>query len=213
MRQEKIMPDEIRKLLDWPVKPNDLTSEQKKSIIAEHVKAIMETLGLDLSDDSLSGTPRRVAKMYVDEIFYGLDPSKAPKIMTVENKMHYNQMLVERDICLKSHCEHHLVTILWKAHVAYIPKERIIGLSKINRIVDFFAHRPQVQERLTEQVHAYLCWVLETDNVAVVIDAEHFCVKVRGIEDEDSSTVTSKLSGAFVSPEVRQEFLAMIKLK
>jgi len=184
---------------------------QKKANIAKHFKAIMEELGLDLNDPSLKETPRRVAKMYVDEIFYGLDPENFPRIMTIPNDMKYNQMLVERDVKVHSMCEHHFQNIVGIAHVAYIPSAKIIGLSKLNRIVDYYSRRPQVQERLTEDIHKKLVEVLGTQDVAVMIDAKHFCVICRGIKDVNASTITSKVSGKFLKPEVRKEYFDMIK--
>ena len=172
----------------------------------------MELLELDLSDDSLKDTPRRVAKMFMNEIFWGLDYDNFPKITTVENKMKYDEMILEKDINVMSVCEHHFVTIHGKAHVAYIPNKKVLGLSKMNRVVEFFSRRPQIQERLTEQIYYALNYILETENVAVVIEAEHFCVKARGVEDSNSSTVTSKLGGDFKSnSSLRQEFLKLIK--
>jgi GTP cyclohydrolase I len=173
--------------------------------------AIMKILGLDLSDDSLIDTPKRVAKMYVNEIFWGLDVEAFPKCTTVDNKMKYDEMVVERNVNVQSNCEHHFVVIDGVATVAYIPKQKVLGLSKINRIVEYFAKRPQIQERLTEQVFHALSFILETDNVAVVVDAQHYCVKSRGVEDVGSSTVTSKLGGVFKNdPSVRIEFMNIV---
>lgn len=188
------------------------SATEKKEIIAKHFKAIMETLWLDLTDDSLCDTPKRVAKMYVDEMFYWLDNKNLPRIMTVENKMSYDHMLLERDIKVQSCCEHHRKDIIWKAHVAYIPKDKIIGLSKLNRIVDFYCRKPQIQERLTNEIHNKLVEVLETEDVAVVIDAVHMCVVTRWVKDINSSTVTSKLWGVFKETAVRKELLDLIKL-
>lgn len=187
-----------------------LSSEEKKAKIAHHFQKIMETLGLDLNDDSLKGTPSRVAKMYVDEVFTGLDPNNKPKVALFENKYRYEEMLVEKDISLKSFCEHHFVPIIGRAHVAYISNGHVIGLSKINRIVAYYAKRPQVQERLTVQIANELKQVLRTDDVAVVIDARHMCVSLRGVEDESSSTVTSSFHGKFKDESVRKEFLTYI---
>ena len=172
------------------------TATQKK-LISKLFRQIMEVLWLDLSDDSLIGTPDRVAKMYVDELFWWLRAENFPKIMTVQNKMDYDQMLVERNIKVNSACEHHRITINGVAHVAYIPKDKIIGLSKLNRIVDYYSRRPQIQERLTAQIHSKLVELLWTEDVAVIVDAVHFCVVTRGIKDVNSSTVTSKLWGIF----------------
>jgi len=170
-----------------------------------------EGLGLDLSDDSLRDTPNRVAKMFVDEVFYGLYYENFPKVSTFENKMGYNEMIIEKDIQVRSHCEHHFVPIIGVAHVAYLPEKNVVGLSKINRVVDFFCRRPQVQERLTSQIHKALQVILGTENVAIVVEAEHFCVKTRGIEDGCSSTTTSKLGGAMFTPAARNEFMHLIK--
>lgn len=202
----------IARGLETPVVENGLDNTQKKQQIEQHFEQIMQVLGLDLSDDSLMDTPRRIGKMYVDEIFSGLDYAQFPKITVIENKMKLDEMVKVADICLTSTCEHHFVTIDGSATVAYIPKTKIIGLSKINRIVGFFARRPQVQERLTQQVLCALQALLETDNVAVSIDAVHYCVKARGVQDESSHTRTTALGGNFKSkPETRQEFLQGLK--
>jgi GTP cyclohydrolase I len=194
-----------------PLKDNGLTNQQKIDIIEEKVKEILETLGLDLSDDSLAETPRRVAKMFVNEIYWGLDPEKFPKCTLVENKMRYNEMVIEQNIKVMSDCEHHLRPINGVAHIAYIPKDKVLGLSKMNRIVEYFSRRPQIQERLAEQVYHALSFILGTEDVAVVIKAEHFCVKQRGVEDQNSYTVTSKLGGKFLEdPAVRAEFMSII---
>jgi GTP cyclohydrolase IA len=187
-----------------------LDDNEKMSRIAFHFREIMETLGLDLSDDSLHGTPDRVAKMYVKEIFSGLDPRNKPSIALFENKYQYNGMLVEKDITLYSNCEHHFVPIIGKAHVAYISSGKIIGLSKLNRIVQYYAKRPQVQERLTMQIANELKQLLETDDIAVVIEASHLCVSSRGIKDTSSSTVTSEYSGKFLEDGIKNEFLKYI---
>ena len=193
---------------DTPIRSDafDIPINEKKEIIAEHFRAIMETLGLDLDDDSLMGTPYRVAKMYVEEIFHGLDPNNKPKIALFENKYQYNEMLVEKNITFYSNCEHHFVPIIGKAHIAYISSGKVIGLSKINRIVDYFARRPQVQERLTNQIGNELKDILGTEDVAVVIDAKHLCVSSRGIKDDTSSTITSFYSGKFKSSSAKKEF-------
>jgi GTP cyclohydrolase I len=173
---------------------------------------VMKTLGLDLSDDSLAETPKRVAKMYVNEIFWGLDYDAFPKCTTVENKMRYNEMVVERNVSVQSNCEHHFVVIDGLATVAYVPKTRVLGLSKINRIVEYFSKRPQIQERLTEQIFYALQYILDTEDVAVMIDAQHYCVKSRGVEDTGSSTVTSKLGGGFkTDAAARSEFLSIAR--
>lgn len=189
-----------------------LSNEEKMDIIKDDVRHIMETLGLDLSDDSLNGTPRRVAKMFVNEIFGGLDPAKKPSASTFENKYNYGEMLVEKNITVYSTCEHHLLPIVGKAHVAYISNGSVVGLSKMNRIVDYFAKRPQVQERLTIQIVKELQKVLNTEDVACVIDAKHLCVNSRGIRDVESSTVTSEFGGKFKEKETKREFLDYIQL-
>lgn len=188
-----------------------LSPAQKVDTIAQHFKAIMETLGLDLTDDSLQGTPKRVAKMFVNEVFSGLDPENKPEPTLFANKFGYKGMLVERDITVHSFCEHHFVPIIGKATVAYFSSGEVVGLSKLDRIVKYYAARPQVQERLTEQIAAELKLVLKTDDVAVLIDAEHMCVKLRGVKDECSSTVTSHFSGRFEDADVRNEFLVFMK--
>ncbi len=190
----------------------NLSDTDKIALITEDVRHILETLGMDLDDDSLKGTPLRVAKMFVKEIFSGLDPQRKPKASTFENKYKYGEMLVEKNITVYSTCEHHLLPIVGKAHVAYISKGRVIGLSKMNRLVDHYAKRPQVQERLTMQIVQELQKALGTPDVACVIDAKHLCVNSRGIRDIDSSTVTSEFGGAFKDPGVKREFLDYIKL-
>ncbi|WP_100612441.1 GTP cyclohydrolase I FolE [Confluentibacter lentus] len=189
-----------------------LSVEEKIEIIKDDVRHIMETLGLDLTDDSLNGTPNRVAKMFVKELFGGLDPKKKPSASTFENKYKYGEMLVEKNITVYSTCEHHLLPIVGKAHIAYISSGRVVGLSKMNRIVDYYAKRPQVQERLTIQVVKELQEVLDTQDVACVIDAKHLCVNSRGIRDVESSTVTSEFGGKFKEEATRREFLDYIKL-
>ena len=192
---------------------NNPDRKEKIEIIEGHFKAIMETLGLDLTDDSLIETPKRVAKMYVNEIFWGLDYEAFPKCTTVHNKMQYNEMVVERNVSVQSNCEHHFVVIDGLATVAYVPKERVLGLSKINRIVEYFSKRPQIQERLTEQIFHTLQYILDTEDVAVMIDAQHYCVKSRGVEDTGSSTVTVRLGGGFkTDPAARNEFLAIARM-
>lgn len=188
----------------------DLDDEIKIELIQKHFKEIMQILGLDLSDDSLRGTPERVAKMYVKEIFSGLDPKNKPNVKLFENKYNYKQMLVEKDITIYSNCEHHFVPIIGKVHVAYISSGKVIGLSKINRIVQYYARRPQVQERLTMQIGNELKSLLDTQDVAVVVDAEHLCVSSRGIQDTSSSTVTSFYSGKFEKDDTKKEFLTYI---
>jgi GTP cyclohydrolase I len=185
--------------------------ERKIEIIKAHFTKIMEVLELDLADDSLKDTPQRVAKMYVNELFNGLDQSNEPTISLFENKYNYREMLVEKNISLYSTCEHHFLPIIGKAHVAYYSSGKVIGLSKINRLVHFYARRPQVQERLTEQIAAALKEALETEDVAVYIDAAHLCVAARGVSDTGSSTVTSHFSGRFRNDITRKEFLDAIK--
>ena len=185
--------DHISTSLETPMRKDAFkaSDEEKKNKIALLFEEIMNVMGLDLTDDSLKGTPKRVAKMYIDEIFSGLNPENKPKIALFENKYRYNQMLVEKNITFYSNCEHHFVPIIGKAHLAYISSGKVIGLSKINRIVDYFARRPQVQERLTNQIGNDLKEILGTEDVAVIIDAKHLCVSSRGIKDETSSTTTS----------------------
>ncbi|MGB2128576.1 MAG: GTP cyclohydrolase I FolE [Flavicella sp.] len=190
-----------------------LSDDEKVDRIQESVKEILLTLGMDLTDDSLSGTPKRVAKAFVKELFAGLNPENKPGLSTFENKYKYGEMLVEKNIVLYSTCEHHLLPIVGRAHVAYISKGRVIGLSKMNRIVDHFAKRPQVQERLTMQVVQALQEALGTDDVACVIDAKHLCVNSRGIKDIESSTVTAEYGGIFKNKETKQEFLDYIKME
>jgi len=199
----------IERGLETPLVPNGLNRDEKYQRIAQAFTEITTTLGLDLSDDSLSETPHRIAKMYVDEIFSGLDYSQFPKISVIENKMQVEEMVQIDEIDLVSTCEHHFVTIDGSARVAYIPGDKIIGLSKINRIVRFFAQRPQVQERLTQQILVALQTLLETEDVAVTINAVHYCVKSRGVMDSNSTTRTTSLGGAFKSnPSTRAEFIS-----
>lgn len=200
--------------IDTPMREDafDKSDEEKMNIIENKFRDIMETMGLDLTDDSLRGTPHRVAKMFIKEIFYGLNPENKPKISVFENKFKYNEMLVEKNINMNSTCEHHFLPIVGKAHVAYISNGEVIGLSKINRIVDFYARRPQVQERLTVQISNELKEILKTEDVAIVIDAKHMCVSSRGIQDESSSTVTAEYSGKFKDKSVRDEFLRYLDL-
>lgn len=199
--------------LNTPLKKDAfaISDEEKKNKISMLFEEIMDVMGLDLTDDSLKGTPDRVAKMYIEEIFSGLNPSNKPKIALFENKYQYNQMLVEKNITLYSNCEHHFVPIIGKAHVAYISSGKVIGLSKLNRIVQYYSKRPQVQERLTNQIGEELKNILKTEDVAVIIDAKHLCVSSRGIKDESSATVTSFYSGAFNSTAKVAEFNNYIK--
>ena len=200
--------------VETPTLENGLSRTDKISIIETKFADIMKTLGLNLNDDSLAETPLRVAKMFTQELFWGLDYEAFPKCTTVENKMGYDEMVCERNITVKSACEHHFIVIEGLATVAYIPAKKVLGLSKLNRVVEYFSRRPQIQERLTEQVYHALSFILETDNIAVVINGKHFCVSHRGVEDDCSSTVTSKLGGAFKSdPMARAEFMNMVDLK
>lgn len=204
--------DHVGTSYDTPLREDafDMSDDEKIDKIESHFKSIMNIMGLDLSDDSLKGTPRRVAKMYVKEIFSGLNPENKPAIRLFENKYNYNQMLVEKDITLFSNCEHHFVPIIGKAHVAYISSGKVIGLSKLNRIVQYFSQRPQVQERLNIQIANEIKRALDTEDVAVVIDASHLCVSSRGIKDTTSSTITAEYSGKFLEADTRNEFLKHI---
>lgn len=204
--------DHLSTGLETPMKSDafDLSDSVKKERIAQLFHEIMDVMGLDLTDDSLKGTPERVAKMYIDEIFSGLNPENKPKVALFDNKYQYNQMLVEKNITFYSNCEHHFVAIIGKAHVAYISSGKVIGLSKLNRIVQYYAKRPQVQERLTNQIAEDLKQILGTNDVAVIIDAKHLCVSSRGIKDDTSATVTSFYGGAFNSPSKITELLNYI---
>ncbi|BDS10228.1 GTP cyclohydrolase I FolE [Aureispira anguillae] len=209
---EEIGDQHILTSLDTPMRADafELSDEEKIDRIQKHFREIMNLLGLDLTDDSLKGTPYRVAKMYVKEIFSGLNPANKPKIALFDNKYQYNEMLIEKNILLQSTCEHHFLPIYGKAHVAYIANGKVIGLSKINRIVQYFAKRPQVQERLSMQILEELKTALGTDDVAVYVDAKHMCVSSRGIKDISSSTITTAYSGKFNNPTTKKEFLAAI---
>jgi len=211
--RDEEMDDHMLSSLDTPLRPDAfaLSDSEKIAIIEQHFHQIMHTLGLDLTDDSLKGTPHRVAKMYVKEIFHGLHPDNKPLIRRFENKYKYNHMLVERDITVYSSCEHHFVPIIGKAHVAYMPNEHVIGLSKLNRLVQYYARRPQVQERLTMQIANELKQALQTENVAVMIEADHLCVMSRGVNDVSSSTITAEYGGLFQQDHFRNEFLAHIR--
>jgi GTP cyclohydrolase I len=200
--------------LETPLRADafELDDALKIELIEKHFKEIMLILGLDMTDDSLKGTPHRVAKMYVHEIFSGLNPKNAPKAKLFENKYNYKNMLVEKQISFHSTCEHHFVPIIGKAHVAYIPNGRVVGLSKLNRIVRYFAQRPQVQERMTIQIASMLKEVLHSDNVAVVIEADHLCVASRGVKDVTSKTITSEYSGKFLDTATREEFLKYLAM-
>lgn len=197
-----------------PLRPDafDLSDEEKMASIKKDVANILETLGMDLTDDSLQGTPNRVAKMFVKEIFGGLNPKNKPGASTFKNSYHYGEMLVEKNITLYSTCEHHLLPIVGRAHIAYISKGNVVGLSKMNRIVDYYAKRPQVQERLTMQIVQEMQEILDTEDVACVIDAKHLCVNSRGIRDIESSTVTSEFGGKFKEAATKREFLDYIQL-
>ncbi len=200
---DEIGDDHLYTGLETPMKADafDISDEEKKEKIAFHFSKIMDVMGLDLTDDSLQGTPQRVAKMYIEEIFSGLDPKNKPKVALFDNKYQYNQMLVEKNITFYSNCEHHFVPIIGKAHIAYKSSGKVIGLSKLNRIVQYYAKRPQVQERLTNQIANELKTVLETEDVAVIIDAKHLCVSSRGVKDDTSATVTTYYGGIFNTPE------------
>ena len=209
---QKVHEHLVKMGVETPTIPNVLDRKGKIEVIEAHFEQIMRTLGLDLDDDSLCDTPKRVAKMYVNEIFWGLDYEAFPKCTAVDNKMKYNEMVCERNINVQSNCEHHFVVIDGLATVAYVPNQKVLGLSKINRIVEYFSKRPQIQERLTEQIFHALQYILETEDVAVMIDAQHYCVKSRGVEDTGSSTVTSKLGGGFKSdPAARAEFYQLAR--
>lgn len=204
----------IKMGVETPINNEALAVENKKKIdILENAfTTIWKTVGMDLNDDSLQETPNRMAKMYINEIYFGLKEENFPKCTTVNNKMQYNEMVVERNVSVQSNCEHHGVIIDGLATVAYVPKDRVLGLSKINRIVEYFSKRPQIQERLTEQIFHTLQYILDTEDVAVMIDAQHYCVKSRGVEDTGSSTVTSRLGGGFKSdPAVRNEFYSIAR--
>ena len=223
MKLEKILSDQIDEIGDQhqgisretPLRSDafEMSNSEKMLLIEEKIQDVLTILGMDLTDDSLKGTPRRVAKMFVYEIFSGLHPDNKPTASTFENKYKYGEMLVEKNITLYSTCEHHLLPIVGKAHVAYISNGTVVGLSKMNRIVDYFAKRPQVQERLTLQIIEELKKILNTENVACVIDAKHLCVNSRGIGDISSSTVTSEFGGRFKEKEIKREFLDYIKLE
>lgn len=199
--------------VDTPLKDDAfaMNDSDKIDLIADKFAEIMDTLGLDLNDDSLKGTPYRVAKMFVQEIFHGLDPANKPNMSLFENKYQYDKFIIEKDITVKSTCEHHFLPIVGKAHVGYISQGKVIGLSKINRIVDYYARRPQVQERMTRQILEELKTTLDTEDVIVIVDAKHFCVTTRGIQDDISSTITLDYSGAFDDKKTRMEFLSLVQ--
>lgn len=212
---EEMGDNHISTSVDTPMRADafEKSDVEKMNLIQEHFKAIMEVMGLDLTDDSLKGTPKRVAKMYIQEIFSGLNPANKPSIALFENKYKYNEMLVEKNISFYSNCEHHFVPIIGKAHIAYISNGKVIGLSKLNRLVQYYAKRPQVQERLTMQIAKDLQASLGTDDVAIVIDAKHLCVASRGVEDDTSSTITAFYGGAFKEEKRKEEFLRYLELQ
>lgn len=209
---ESIGDDHVATSLETPLRKGAFAVEDnlKIELIQNHFREIMNILGLDLDDDSLSGTPYRVAKMYVKEIFGGLNPANKPNIKLFENKYHYNKMMIEKNITLYSYCEHHFLPIIGKAHVAYFSSGKVIGLSKINRLAQYYARRPQVQERLTNQIADGLKEALQSDDVAVIIDAEHLCVRSRGIKDTNSSTITASYSGKFQDEKNQMKFISLV---
>ncbi|MFD3393661.1 GTP cyclohydrolase I FolE [Aquirufa sp. OSTEICH-129V] len=209
LTDEEIGDNHVATSIETPMREDAfvLSDAEKIEKVAAHFREIMLTLGLDLTDDSLRGTPKRVAKMYIEEIFSGLNPANEPKIALFENKFGYNEMLIEKNISFYSNCEHHFVPIMGKTHIAYISSGQVIGLSKLNRIVQYFAKRPQVQERLTMQIAKYLQKVLKTEHVAVYIDAKHLCVSSRGVKDDATSTITSYYGGKFQEDNTKREFL------
>jgi len=210
---KEIIDDHILTTVDTPLRSDafKIDEELKIELIEKNFKEIMHILGLDLSDESLKDTPQRVAKMYVKEIFNGLNPENKPQPTLFENKFKFNEMLIEKNITIYSYCEHHFVPIIGKAHIAYFPKNHVIGLSKLNRIAQYYAKRPQVQERLTMQIANDLKDTLQTDDVAVLIDADHLCVASRGVNDVNSSTITSSYNGKFLNDETRKEFLSHVR--
>jgi GTP cyclohydrolase I len=212
---DEIGDNHISTSIDTPLREDafEKTDDEKMVEIEKHFRSIMEIMGLDLNDDSLKGTPRRVAKMYIKEIFSGINPANKPEIALFENKYKYQEMLVEKNISFYSNCEHHFVPIIGKAHVAYISSGKVIGLSKLNRLVEYYAKRPQVQERMTMQIGKDLQKVLETEDVAIVIDAKHLCVASRGVEDDTSSTITAFYGGKFKDDKTRNEFLRFVEMK
>ncbi|MEM6768704.1 MAG: GTP cyclohydrolase I FolE [Bacteroidota bacterium] len=212
--EEEIGDQHVATSVDTPLRPDAflLDDDEKIDKIEHHFREIMEVLGLDLTDDSLNGTPRRVAKMYVKEIFQGLNPDNKPSITLFDNTYQYNQMLVEKNITFFSQCEHHFVPIFGKAHIAYISSGKVIGLSKLNRIVQYYARRPQVQERMTRQIALELQEALATTDVAVIMDAKHMCVASRGVGDVNSTTITAEYCGKFKNPDVKAELLKYLEL-
>jgi GTP cyclohydrolase I len=212
LEAEEVGDNHLLTSIETPMRADAFAMEDdmKIELIEKHFRHIMEIMGLDLKDDSLKGTPKRVAKMYIKEVFSGLDPKNKPDIALFENKYKYDQMLVEKDITVFSNCEHHFVPIYGKAHVAYISSGKVIGLSKLNRIVEYYSKRPQVQERLTVQIANELKQALQTEDIAVVIDARHMCVQSRGVRDSGSSTVTAYYGGKFENEATRKEFLSYL---
>ncbi|MCG6912408.1 GTP cyclohydrolase I FolE [bacterium BMS3Abin03] len=210
---DDVIDDHILTSIETPLRRDafNLDDELKIELIEKNFKEIMHILGLDLNDESLKGTPRRVAKMYVKEIFDGLNPENKPKPTMFENKYKFNEMLIEKDITIYSYCEHHFVPIIGKAHIAYFPKNHVIGLSKLNRIAQYFARRPQVQERLTVQIATELKNIVQSEDVAVIMDADHLCVASRGVNDVHSSTTTSSYHGKFLNDNIRQELISHIR--
>jgi GTP cyclohydrolase I len=206
---DEIGDNHVSTSIDTPMRADafDMSDNEKIKAIEKHFESIMDIMGLDRTDDSLKGTPHRVAKMYIKEIFQGLNPANKPKMALFENKYKYQEMLVEKNISFYSTCEHHFVPIIGKAHLAYISSGKVIGLSKLNRLVEYFAKRPQVQERLTNQIGTDLQKILETNDVAVIIDAKHLCVASRGVEDDTSSTITAFYGGVFKNEDKKNEFL------
>ena len=209
---DKMLDEHILTTIDTPLHSEafKLDDELKMELIEKNFMEIMHVLGLDLSDESLQDTPKRVAKMYVKEVFNGLNPENKPQPTLFENKFNFNEMLVEKNVTIYSYCEHHFVPIIGKAHIAYFPKNHVVGLSKLNRIAQYYAKRPQVQERLTMQIANDLKDTLQTDDVAVLIDADHLCVASRGVNDVNSSTITLSYNGKFLNDEIRKEFLSHI---
>jgi GTP cyclohydrolase I len=215
MMIDEIGDNHVSTSVDTPLREDAfvMSDDEKIMKIEKHFKSIMEIMGLDLNDDSLKGTPRRVAKMYIKEIFSGINPANKPDVALFENKYKYNEMLVEKNISFYSNCEHHFVPIIGKAHVAYISNGKVIGLSKLNRLVEYYAKRPQVQERMTMQIGKELQNVLGTEDIAVVIDAKHLCVASRGVKDDTSSTITAFYGGKFKDELTKNEFLRFVELK
>jgi GTP cyclohydrolase I len=210
---EEIIDDHVLTSVNTPLRSDAfiIDDDLKIELIEKNFREIMHILGLDLSDESLKDTPQRVAKMYVKEVFNGLNPENKPQPTLFENKFKFNEMLVEKNVTIYSYCEHHFVPIIGKAHIAYFPKNHVIGLSKLNRIAQYYAKRPQVQERLTMQIASELKETLQTEDVAVLIDADHLCVASRGVNDVNSSTITSSYNGKFLNDETRKEFLSHVR--